>query len=241
MRLSSLHHRQIVPEIMDGPDIAPAEHLDALEGLRRINRVSHTSQTMLEPILAMARQNHLTKFSLLDIACGGGDVPLGIALGARAQGMDIGLTLLDRSPTALDRAAKSATDLHLSCRCIAADVLQDFPRETFDVVTCSLFLHHVETSRQAVELFEHARNSAKRMVVISDLRRCRGGYLAAWIGTRILSRSRIVHHDGPASVRAAWTIPEIRQFAASANMPDVLISRASPFRMLLTWEPPHVL
>ena len=62
------------------------------------------------------------------------------------------------------------------------------------------------------------RTISRRMVVISDLRRCRLGWLTAWAGSRILSRSGIVHHDAPVSVRAAWTVQELCGFAARAQM-----------------------
>ena len=58
---------------------------------------------------------------------------------------------------------------------------------------------------------------ARRQVVISDLRRSRSGFVIAWIGTRLLSRSPVVHYDGPVSVRAAWTIRELAGFAARGS------------------------
>jgi hypothetical protein len=72
--------------------------------------------------------------------------------------------------------------------------------------------------------------------VISDLRRCSAGLIAAWIGSRVLSRSPIVHFDAPASVRAAWTLAELAEFASRARMRNVKVQRSWPWRMLLTWD-----
>ena len=71
---------------------------------------------------------------------------------------------------------------------------------SFDVVTNSLFLHHLPDSAAVMRLLAGMRQVAGRLMVISDLRRCRAGFAAAWLGCRVLSRSRVVHHDGPVSV-----------------------------------------
>ena len=79
-----------------------------LEGLRRINEASKAAAQMAGPIVDHARRNNLARLSMLDIACGGGDVPVGIASLARQAGIEVDLTLLDRSATALALAAAAA-------------------------------------------------------------------------------------------------------------------------------------
>ena len=230
------NHRTVTPEIMDRPDIAEAAHLNALEGLRRINKASKAADRILAPILAMARRRNLDRISLLDIACGGGDVPIGIATRAKAAGLQIDLTLLDRSATALRGAAESAQLAHIPCRTVQADVSEPWPDLRADVITNSLFLHHLDEPARVIEFLAKAKQTARRQIVISDLRRSRLGYLIAWFGGRILSRSKIVHHDGPVSVRAAWTISEMSAFAAEAKLTGADIDPSFPWRMLLTWE-----
>jgi len=231
------NQRYITAEIMDGPNVEATAHALALEGLRRINAASKAAARMARPIVDFALQQNLTRLSMLDIACGGGDVPISVALLARRAGVEIDLTLLDRSATALKLAATAANLAGIASRCVRADLMDQWNDSTFDVVTCSLFLHHVSEPAQVVELLNRMRTISRRMVVISDLRRCRMGLLTAWAGSRVLSRSGIVHHDAPASVRAAWTIQELTGFAASAQMKNARIKPCWPWRMLLTWQP----
>ncbi len=230
------NQRYITAEIMDGPNVEATAHALALEGLRRINAASKAAARMARPILDYAQQQDFARLSMLDIACGGGDVPVSIALLARQAGIEIDLTLLDRSTTALKLAAASADRAGISCRCIQADLMDRWNDSAFDVVTCSLFLHHVSDPAQVVELLNRMRTISNQMVVINDLRRCRMGLLCAWAGSRVLSRSGIVHHDAPASVRAAWTIQELTSFAARAQMKNARIERSWPWRMLLIWR-----
>jgi 2-polyprenyl-3-methyl-5-hydroxy-6-metoxy-1,4-benzoquinol methylase len=230
------NRRSVTAEIMDSPGIDQRDHLEALEGLRRINRFSRTVDQMLSPIVAYARQAGLTRMTLLDVACGGGDVPIGLAKQALQLGIQIDLILLDQSPTALRQATAAADDAGLVCQTIQASALTPLPLPEADMITSSLFLHHVPSSNEVIALMGEIRQAAKRMVVISDLRRSRRGFAAAWLGCRLLSRSPIVHHDGPASVRAAWTLEELSSFAAQAGMKRARINPCWPCRMILAWE-----
>ena len=142
------NHRRVTPEIMDGSDITESAHLSALDGLRRINRASNTVHYMMKPIIALARRENLKRISMLDVACGGGDVPIGVVAAAQNAGVEIDLTLLDRSATALRNAAAAAEQAGVACRCVQADWLTENQQRSFDVVTCSLFLHHIPEPRR---------------------------------------------------------------------------------------------
>lgn len=236
--------RVVTNELMDSLTIDEAAHLEALDGLRRINRISLTAQHLLRPIRDLLQRTSVKHLSLLDVACGGGDVAIRVAQelqrpkrGGRA-GIRVDLTLLDRSPTALRQAAASAARGGVACRCIEADVLTLPECPPVDIVICSLFLHHLRKAQDVRSLLEHMRSWARHMVVISDLRRSHLGFIAAWIGCHALSRSSIVHFDGPASVRAAWTRGELSELAAQANMSGARIDRCWPWRMQLVWVPP---
>jgi 2-polyprenyl-3-methyl-5-hydroxy-6-metoxy-1,4-benzoquinol methylase len=225
--------RTVTDEIMDQPGVAEPARLQALEGLRRINLFSRTSQQILKPILALAQRENLHRLSLLDIACGGGDVPIAVASSARSHGLCIDLTLLDRSPTALRRAQSTAERAQIPCRCIEGDALSALPSSNFDIVTSTLFLHHLPEPVQVINLLKNMRRLARKMVIISDLRRSRRALLWTWLGCRLISRSKIVHYDGPVSVRAAWTLQELSDFAIAAGMQNARISPAFPWRMIL--------
>jgi 2-polyprenyl-3-methyl-5-hydroxy-6-metoxy-1,4-benzoquinol methylase len=231
-----INARRVVDEIMDSPDVDPSEHAQALAGLRRINIASKAAAHIARPLIQFARRENLDRLSMLDVACGGGDVSAGIAKTAADAGVTIDLTLLDRSETALKLASTAATRAGIAANTVQADLLNGWSADTFDVVTCSLFLHHIRQGDDVVDLLARVRSVARRMVIISDLRRCQPGLVAAWIGSRVMSRSPIVHFDAPASVRAAWTQDELKQFALRAGMKSARVDRCWPWRLLLIWE-----
>ena len=226
--------RHVTCEIMDSPTINSVAHLQALAGLERINRISGTARQIIEPLSALARRTGLSHLSLLDVACGGGDVPIAVALAAKKRGLHLDLTLLDRSATALHQASARATSTGIVNRVIQAEVVSPLPLP--DVVTSTLFFHHLRQPAEVISLLQNMRGCARHMIIISDLRRTRWGLAAAWIGCRALSRSRMVHSDGVASVRAAWTPEELLDLATQAGLTGVRIYRRWPWRMLLVWE-----
>ncbi len=220
---------------MDAPDLPQTEHLQALAGLRRINRVSRTTGTMVRPLLAFAKRQRLKRVRLLDVASGGGDVPIAIALEAKRAKLIVELTLFDRSAVALDHAREQARRIGMDVQTIVGDAADGLPKDAYDAVTCSLFLHHL-TQQDVTATLRNIKSVAACVVLISDLRRARLGLVAAHVGCRLLSRSDIVHFDGPASVRAAWTIAEMGTMADEAELTGATITRHWPWRMLLEWE-----
>lgn len=237
--LGILTNRRIVTgELMDDPDIPAAEHVQALAGLQRINRVSDVADQIAPPILEFCFRTKRDRISLMDIACGGGDVPIAVARKLQQSSIAVSLIFFDRSSTALTHAASSASAAKIPFQTIPGDALCLPQLPAADIITNSLFLHHLHDSAKVVHFLSSLRSLARGMVIISDLIRSPVGVVGAWMGCRILSRSRIVHHDGPASVRAAWTIEEMRQFAEQAGMKNVTIDEVWPWRMLLKWLPP---
>jgi hypothetical protein len=80
------------------------------------------------------------------------------------------------------------------------------------------------------------REAARYLVLVDDLRRCVPGYWSAVVGTRLLSRSPVVHIDGPRSVRAAFTTDELADLAQEAGMSNGTVTQHWPWRQQLLWE-----
>ena len=132
--------------------------------------------------------------------------------------------------------ARRATDLGDRVRFEVRDVLAEPWDGSFDVVMCSLFLHHLDEQR-ATELLGRMAQAAKHLVVVNDLSRSRLGYLVALVACRTITRSDVVRVDGPRSVAAAFRPGEAVRLAERAGLQGAKVRRRWPFRFLLTWEP----
>jgi SAM-dependent methyltransferase len=233
--MASLGHRRCTAEIMDQPGLGAVEHAAALRGLGRINRVSRSAGILWPEIESLARRHPGRAIRVLDLATGGGDVPIMLARRARKSGLNVAIDGCDISPVAVAFAARSANEAAMPVHFFRLDALNEPLPEGPDVVTCSLFLHHLSDD-EALRLLRKMAGTARSMVLVNDLLRSRVGYWLAWAGCRVLSRSPIVLHDGPASVRAAFSLAEARDLARRAGLDGARLSRRWPWRFLLSWS-----
>lgn len=236
--MSGLASRVLDEELMDQPGLDTQVHIAALSGLERVNWISGTDGLIWRSLMQFRSPFETEPLRVLDLACGGGDVAIHLAQHANRTGIPLVIEGCDISPTAIDFAQGKADSLQLSnVRFFRRDVLHDPFASIYDVVMSSLFMHHL-SDLQAVLLLQRMAAASRRGFLLDDLNRSRLGYFLAWWGVRLLSRSAIVHADGPASVRAAFNLEEARQLAAQAGLKNISILRHWPQRFLMTWQRP---
>ena len=237
-----MKNRLLVPELMDDPGLDPVEHRRALRGLRRINAICQTGKHLAREILQIASERQVDSLSVLDLGCGSGDVATDV--GRRLDGkLECNITGWDISPTAISFAnefySKKQTSAPEKPKAVRihfqqADALSATDAK-FDIVYCCLFLHHF-SEQQAIEMLGRMKSLARCAVLVDDLQRTSLGLLLAKIGCYTLSRSPVVHFDGPQSVRAAFTTDEAMELAKHSGMTGGSIRRHWPERYLLRWD-----
>ncbi len=218
---------------MDDPALDPAAHRAALAGLARINAISFTDASIFKAIHALSSSPSL---QIVDIACGGGDVAIALFKRSRRANLQWRITGCDISPTALAMASESARRNLADVHFLAADIL-NAPLPPADIYVTSLFLHHL-TLAQVIALLTAMAAQARIGIIVSDLTRSPIALLATKIGVRLLSRSPVVHIDGPRSVRAAFTPAELSELANQAGLSGHTLRGIWPFRALLSWRRP---
>ncbi|MCY2973276.1 MAG: methyltransferase domain-containing protein [Planctomycetota bacterium] len=233
---------------MDNPSIEPAEHQRALAGLRRINWICRTGHYVAQEIEAIARSRRLDAISVLDMGCGSGDVAISVTkslskkICCRTEGWDVSQTACNAATANASRQSwlsenLNKTSAHSRNSSVSFQQVNVFepPEVQFDFVYCCLFLHHFSES-QAVEVLQNMKRIAKVAVIVDDLLRTHVGLFLAKLGCYGLSRSPVVHFDGPQSVRAAFSKKEVRQLASQAQLHNAVAKQHWPQRYLLSWE-----
>ena len=226
-----VRERRLVPERMDDPDIDPELHVQALKGIRRINAMSASASAIWPTLRGLAATKPIR---VLDLACGSGDVAIALARKAQRAGLPMVIEGCDISPTAVQFATDTAKRKRIDARFFAFDVLHDELPQGYDVIYSSLFIHHLATPQVQQLLTRMA--AVAPTIIINDLIRCRIGLVLAYVACNALSLSPIVHFDGPCSVAAAFTIPEIRHVAQDAGLNQASVSWKWPYRYLLTYS-----
>ncbi|HJT81085.1 MAG TPA: methyltransferase domain-containing protein, partial [Chthoniobacterales bacterium] len=137
---------------------------------------------------------------------------------ARSVGASITVDAIDQNPSTLQIAEKFSSNYpEISFR--HGNILEWAGAQPFDIVLCSLALHHF-TSEQAVGLLRHCRDLSRQFVLVSDLRR---GYLASvgvFLLTATLFREPMTRIDGRLSAARAFSFGEFRELAKRAGWID---------------------
>lgn len=240
-----MKQRVLVPEKMDDPSLNAIEHRRALGGLQRVNWFSGTGPRLAKELIKIAAERKKASLSVLDIGCGGGDVACQVARSTAGK-IDVSVFGWDLSSTAIQIAREQQTrqllgakpNERVALQKVQFDVtnaLQQHEEHQFDVVYCCLFLHHF-TEQQAIELLSKMKKLARCSVIVDDLRRTQWGWWLAKLGCPLLSRSPVVHFDGPQSVRAAFMEAEAVQLAERAGLQRATARVHWPERFLLRWD-----
>ena len=206
--------------------------MQALRGLQRLNRWSGNAALAWRPIRELAREQGTDRLRVLDMATGAGDIPISLWIAARQHGLELEIDAVDVSATALAFAAENCQAAGAEVRLFQLDALQDSMDQSYDLVMCSQFLHHFSAD-QAEEIIRKMVCLATSRVVIVDLVRSPLNWLTVWVASHTLSRSPVVHFDGPQSIRAAYTISEMSTIAQRAALTKFEIRKHWPCRFVL--------
>ncbi|MFG0265261.1 MAG: methyltransferase domain-containing protein [Rhodopirellula sp. JB055] len=218
-------------EWMDDPGLDPERHRLALAGLARLNRLSLVSRVFYPRLVRLAAQQPRRPLRVLDVASGSADLPIDWLCRAKREGIRMEVTSLDRSQYAMDFASEKAKAAGVTMGTVVRDCLVDGLPSGFDVVTNSLFMHHLE-NHQAVRLIQEMWRVSERAVVICDLDRSKINTALVAVASRLVSRSDVVHHDATASVRGAFNRPEFAALLRQAMGYDIPVRIAFPCRFL---------
>ena len=224
-------------ELMDRLDAPPGEMARSLADIARLNRLGAT-QTILRHVASfVARQPAGKPLRILDVGTGAADIPLALARWARRHGHRLRIVALEFHPTIL-RYAIQAADGVPEVQLVAGDALEPPLRPgSVDVALCSLMLHHLP-EQAVVDLFRRMAEVVRLGFVVSDFRREWLAWAAVWLVTRAVSGNRMTRHDGPLSVRRAYTPAELARLAARAGLSDIRWHRAPSFRQVGVWVRP---
>lgn len=205
-------------ELLDGPLDDRATLVGNLRDLARVNRWLGGNRLSLAAIERLAPG--AAELRILDVGTGGADLPVALLADARRRGRSWRVRAIDSRPEILSaaRVARPGLDAVPGLELAVGDgrglAVED---GAFDVVHCSLVVHHLDPPEVLLLLREMGR-VARRGVVVNDLVRSAVHWRLARLLVAIGTRNAFTRHDAPLSVRRAYTRSELRDLLAEAGL-----------------------
>jgi SAM-dependent methyltransferase len=224
--------RSTLPETMDDPDLPPSVYARCLADLGRVNVLTLAHAPTLR-FLERATEGlpSAATLSLLDVACGYGDLLRATHRWAVGRGLRPDLAGIDLNPRSRAVAA-AATPPTIDIAWQTGDVFDHAPEPRPDFIVSSLFTHHLQ-DEQVVAFLRWLERTAVRGWFIADLHR----HAIPYYGFRWLARlagvHRIVRADGTVSIARGFTAEEWLALLARAGV-AAQVRREFPFRVCVS-------
>jgi 2-polyprenyl-3-methyl-5-hydroxy-6-metoxy-1,4-benzoquinol methylase len=201
------------PELMDRPQPVTAELVTDLRNLRQLNR--HFGSYALTTHFLRRWIQPGAQLRVLDLATGSGDIPRLVVDYARKVGATITVEAIDQQSSTLEIARGLSAD-YPEIDFKQGDVLFFGKDGQYDIVLCSLALHHFDEAA-AVRLLKRCRHLSRRFALVSDLRR---GFLATvgvYLLTALIYRESMTRTDARLSAERALSFREFGSLAECAG------------------------
>jgi 2-polyprenyl-3-methyl-5-hydroxy-6-metoxy-1,4-benzoquinol methylase len=212
-----------VLEMMDRPQPVSDELERDLKRIRQLNRWFGSYRLLLNFIRRWIKSAKAdssdgepsARTRIVDLATGSGDIPRLIVDYARQIGTRVEIDALDRQPATLEIAKKLSTEYGEISYC-EANILEWNPSEPYDIVLCTLALHHF-SDEDAVRLLRRCQELSRKFVLVSDLRR---GFLlkaGVYLLTALIFREPMTRYDARLSAARAFSFSEMQTLARHAG------------------------
>jgi SAM-dependent methyltransferase len=211
-----------VQELLDGPLDDERALVGNLRDLARLNRLTGGTRLSQRAIAALDPAG-AAGTTIVDVGTGAADIPMTLLAEARRAGRPLTVTATDSRDEVLAaaRLARPALASTAGLQLAKADGRGlPFADGAFDVSHSSMVVHHLDPD-DAVAFLRELRRVARRGLVVNDLVRGRLNWLGAWLLIHATATSRFTRHDGPLSVRRAYTRPELLELVAAAGLEPV--------------------
>jgi len=200
-------------ELMDRPQPVSRELERDLSNLRQLNRF-FGSYALIERFLR--RWVHAgARLRVLDLATGSGDIPRFIVDFGRRARAEVAIDAVDRQPATLEIARRLSSG-YPEITFHEGNILEWKGTEPYDLVLCSLVLHHF-SSEDAVQVLRQARDLSRRFVLVSDLRRGLLASAGVFLLTAAVFRHPMTKYDARLSAARAFSSKELHAMAERAG------------------------
>ena len=195
---------------MDADTTSPEVYARCLRDLAAVNFFTLTHRPILNWLTQATKALPPgTPVTILDIACGQGDLLRAIHRWAARRGLAVTLEGLDLNPaSAYEATAVTPPEMAITYR--TGNVFDYDPTELPQLIVTSQFAHHL-TDPEVEKFLQWLDRHATRGWFIADLHRHAVAYYGFPILARLAGWHRIVRQDGQISIARGFRREELKQ------------------------------
>jgi len=199
--------------MMDRPQPVSDELKRDLRNIRQLNRFFGSHRLLLHFLRRWIKPGD--DMRIVDLATGSGDIPRLIVDIARKIGATVEIDALDRQPATLEIARKLSSD-HPEISFVEANILEWRPPDRYDIVLCTLALHHF-AEEDAIRVLRRCRDFSRKFLLVSDLRRGWLATIGVYLLTTLIFRQPMTRYDARLSAARAFSFAELDDLARQAG------------------------
>lgn len=230
-------------EIMDDLSMEGELLTKALDEINLVNRflgghqvaISGLKKILLKKKILASSQKTSKDFDsnkpikIVDLGCGGGDTLKAIETWAKDQNLPLQLFGIDANAFTLQYAQKN-TRSDSNIQYLQQNIFSsNCSFKDYDIVICSLFLHHF-TEEELLVFFQKCKTSNVKALLINDLQRHWLPYYLFKLLTWALRANPMTKADGGLSIRKGFTRKELQDVFQKSKLQDYTLEWKWAFR-----------
>lgn len=201
------------------------EVAEFFRSLGRVNRFFDFAEPFRNVLPRLLGEADCPSLSILDVGAGDGSLGRAMRDWAGQRGWDWRVVNVDCSLSAL---SLNVGGLNV----VGSAIRLPFRTGSFDVVLASQMAHHLPDP-EVKQLLEESWRVARRALVLCDLHRNLGLYLALWLLFCFQSHPTSFRSDALLSVKRAWRIGELARLANEAGVSGASVKLRFGARIIL--------
>jgi len=217
-------------EIMDDFLLHGEELRSALDQIAKINQLLGGNNLTLSATKKLLKKAGITKtITIADIGCGNGDMLRMLANYGKKNDINFKLIGVDANAFTINYA-KTLSTAYSNIEYLCLDIFsEDFDELKYDLVLCTLTLHHF-SNEQILNIITTFNKNAALGVVVNDLHRSKLAYRLFQIICFVFNLNSMSREDGLVSILRGFRKKELEAFSKKLNLKNYTISWKWAFR-----------
>jgi 2-polyprenyl-3-methyl-5-hydroxy-6-metoxy-1,4-benzoquinol methylase len=203
---------------------------DALDKIAKINQLLGGNKLTLQGVETLLKnQDKNSEITIVDIGCGNGDMLRYIADYGVENGYNFKLIGIDANAFTI-KHAKKLSNHHTNLSYKIIDIFSEqFDEVKYDIVLCTLTLHHFK-NEDIIKLVQQFYNNSSIGIVINDLHRSKIAYRLFQVVCFVFKLNSMSREDGLVSILRGFKKKELEEFSKELGLKNYSLQWKWAFR-----------